>query len=77
MHLEQVNRYSIEYTINQLAQAVSKLSRAPMTAAKYLLNYLAGTTNFGIVYNQGGFKLISFSDANWSNKPDNRKSTYS
>ena len=46
-----------------------------MGAAKHLLRYLAGTTNFTIVYKQGGFKLTAFSDSNWGNNPDNGKST--
>ena len=46
-----------------------------MGAAKQLLWYLAGTTNFGIVYKRGGFKLSAFSDANWGNNPDNGTST--
>ena len=48
-----------------------------MAAAKHLLRYLAGTTNFVITYKRGGFKLTAFSDANWGNNPDNGKSTSS
>ena len=33
----------------------------------YLLRYLAGTTDFTIVYKKGGFKLTAFSDSNWGN----------
>ena len=46
-----------------------------MGAAKHLLRYLAGTTDFTIVYKKGGFKLTAFSDSNWDNNPDNGKST--
>ena len=46
-----------------------------MGAAKHHLRYLAGTTNFTIVYKQGCFKLTAFSDSNWGNNPDNGKST--
>ena len=77
MCLGQVTRYDIGYAVNQLAQAMSKPSKAHMAAAKYLLRYLVGTTNSAITYKRGGFKLTAFSDANWGNNPDNGKSTSS
>ena len=46
---------------------MSKPSKAHMGAAKHLLRYLAGSTDFSITYKQGGFKLAAFSDANWGN----------
>ena len=48
-----------------------------MGAAKHLLRYLAGSTDFSITYKQGGFRLTAFSDANWGNDPDNGRSTSS
>ena len=44
-------------------------------AAKHRLRHLAGTTDFTIVYERGGFKLKALSDSNWVNNPDNGKST--
>ena len=77
MCLGQVTRYDIEYTVNQLARAMSKPSKAHMAAAKHLLRYLAGAMNFAITYKRVDFKLTAFSDANWGNNPDNEKSTSS
>ena len=77
MCLGQVTRYDIRYAVNQLARAMCKPSKAHMAAAKHLLRYLAGTTNFAITYKRGGLKLTVFSDANWSNNPDKGKSTSS
>ena len=77
MCLGQVTRYTVGYDVNQLARAMSKPSKAHMAAAKHLLRYLAGTTNFAIIYKRGDFKLTAFSDANWGNNPDNGKSTSS
>ena len=77
MYLGQVTRYDIGYTINQLARAMSEPSKAHMAAAKHLLRYLAGTTNFVITYKRGGFKLTAFSDTNWGDNSDNGKSTSS
>ena len=62
-YLAQVSRYDILYAVKQLAQGMSKLSKAHMGAAKHLLRYLAGSTDF-IIYKQEGFKLAAFSDAN-------------
>ena len=46
-----------------------------MIAVKHILPYLAGFTDFSIVYKNGSFKLTAFSDSNWANNPDNSKST--
>ena len=77
MCLGQVTRYDIGYAVNQLARAMSKPSKAHMAAAKHLLRYLAGTTNFATTYKRGSCKLTAFSDANWGNNPNHGKSTSS
>ena len=64
MFLALVCRYAILYTVNQLARAVFNPSKAHMGAAKHLLRYLAGSTDFSITYKQGRFKLAAYSDAN-------------
>ena len=48
-----------------------------MGAAKHVLRYLAGSVNFPITYKRGGFKLTTYTDANWRGNPDNGKSTSS
>ena len=75
MYLAQILRYDIMYSSSQLARAISRPAKVHMGAAKHLLRYLAGTTDFTIVYKKGGFKLAPFSDSNRSNNPDNAKST--
>ena len=77
MYLAQVCRYGILYTVKQLARAMSTPSRANMEAATHLLRYLDGSTDFSITYKHGRFKLKTFSDANWGENPNNRKSTSS
>ena len=77
MYLAQVTRYDILYAVNQLARAMSKPAKAHMGAAKHLLRYLAGSTDFSITYKQGGFRLAAFPDANWGNNSDNGRSTSS
>lgn len=48
--LTQVICYDCMYAISQVAQGMSEPPKAHMAAAKHLLRYLAGTTNFSIVY---------------------------
>ena len=43
-----------------------------MLAAKHLLRYMAGSTDF-INFKRGGFNLAAFSESNWGNNPDNGK----
>ena len=44
--------------------------------AKHVLQYLKGTTQFGLWYKQTkGVKLCGFTDAYWVGIPSNRKST--
>ena len=75
IYLAQATRYDILYTVNQLARAMSKPAKAHIGAAKHLLRYLAGPTDFSITYKQGGFQLIAFQGANWGNNHDNGRST--
>ena len=48
------------YSSSQLARAISRPAKVHMGAAKHLLRYLAGTTDFTIVCKKGGFKLNAF-----------------
>ena len=75
MNLAQITGYDIMYSTCQLARATWRPSKVHMGAAKHLLRYLAGTTDFTLVYKKEGFKLTAFSDSNWGNKPVNEKST--
>ena len=74
-YLAQITRYDIMYSTCQLPRAMSRPPKVHMGAAKHLLRYLAGTTDFTLVYKTEGFKLTAFSDSNWGNNPDNGKST--
>ena len=62
MYLAQILRYDIMYSSGQLACALSRPAKEHMGAANHLLRYLAGTTDFTIIYKKGGFKLTAFSD---------------
>ena len=75
MYLVLVTRYDIMYSTFQLARAISKPYKVYMGAAKHILPYLAGRPDFSLVYKNTGFKLTTFSDANWGNNLDNGKWT--
>lgn len=75
MYLAQITRYDIMYSVSQLTRAMSNPGKVHMGAAKHVLRYLSGTTDFSIVYKKGGFSLSAYSDSNWANNPDNGKST--
>ena len=77
MYLAQVSRYDILYAVDQLARGMSKSSKAHVAAAKLLLCFLPGSTDFFITYKRGGVKLAAFSDVNWGNIPDTTNSTSS
>ena len=77
MYLAQVSPYDILYAVNQLTRVMSKSSKAHMGAAKHVLWYLAGSVNFPITYKRGGFKLTTYTDADWGGNPDNGKSNSS
>jgi hypothetical protein len=58
---------------------VSRFSQDPheshWKAAKHILRYIQGTTNFGIQYSSGASQLVGFTDFDWAGSVDDRKST--
>ena len=68
MYLAQISRYDILYAVNQLVRAMSKPSKAHMGAAKHVLRYLVGSVIFPTTYKRGGFKLTTYTDANWDSR---------
>ena len=50
MYLAQILRYGVMHSSGQLTRAMSGPAKVHMGAAKHLLGYLAGTTDFTIFY---------------------------
>ena len=70
------SRPDIAHAVQQLSQFSSNPSPAHSTAAKRVLRYLKGTRTLGIVYYDDNTppEPIGYSDADWANNPDDRKS---
>ena len=58
------------------ARFTAKLTEQHWKAVKHILQYIAGTINFGLKFTRGGsIYCTGFSDANWAGDIDDRKST--
>ena len=75
LYLAQCTRCDLCYAVNQLTRACIKPAEIHITAAKYALRYLRGTTDLPIVYKRGQFGMVSYTDPSFRANPDNRKST--
>ena len=69
-------RTNICYVVNQLSQAMIKLTKLFWKAGKHVLRYLRGTTKYGLWYKKTwGVKFQGFTDADWESIPSKRTST--
>ena len=60
-------RLDIFYAVNQLSQAMVKLTKLFWKAGKHVLRYLRGTTKYVLWYRQTeGVKLQGFTNAVWA-----------
>eukprot|EP00253_Pinus_taeda_P036492 PITA_36492 len=70
-------RLDLCFALNQLSQAMVQPTKLFWKAAKHVLIYLRGTTQYGLWYKwTEGVKLQGFKDADWEATPSNRKSTF-
>eukprot|EP00253_Pinus_taeda_P029854 PITA_29854 len=64
-------------TSGELSQAMVQPTKLFWKAAKHVLRYLRGTTQYGLWYRwTEGVKLQGFIDADWAGSPSDRKSTF-
>ncbi len=76
MYLSVCTRPDIAYAVSYLARFCSKPNRSHWTAAKRVLRYLKGTTDYGICFMKSeSDKCIGFSDADWAGDQQDRTST--
>ncbi|TMC16799.1 MAG: hypothetical protein E6J34_19505, partial [Chloroflexi bacterium] len=76
MFLAQYARPDISYAVSALSQFNKDPSIHHFRAVKHLLRYIQATKDLSIVFNgNSNNSLIGYSDANYANNPDDRKST--
>lgn len=66
MHLAVSTRPDI-YAVDYLSQFNTNYNIESWKAAKRLLRYLKGTTDYGLVYERTGLALFGVVDADWDN----------
>ena len=74
MYLAMCTRPDIAYAVGMLGRFSSKPNRSHWTAVKWVLRYLKGTNDLGILY-KGDSGMQGYSDADWAGDTDDRKST--
>ncbi|KAL0359858.1 UNVERIFIED_CONTAM: Retrovirus-related Pol polyprotein from transposon TNT 1-94 [Sesamum angustifolium] len=77
MFLMECTRSDITYAINCLRRYKSNAGPPHWEALKWLLRYLNGSSNLGIMFSKcsKGVDLIGFVDSNYANDRDSRRST--
>ena len=74
MYLAVSTRPDIANTVSKLSQFLTCYDNTHWTAAKRVLRYLKKTINFGLIFRHTNDSLFGFTDSDWGNCPDNRKS---
>lgn len=75
MYLSSCTRPDIAQAVGALARYMSTPTTAHWTAAKHVLRYLVGTTDYGIIFSPSDSTLHSYCDANHAGDIDTRRST--
>lgn len=69
-------RPDLMFVVSLLSRYMENPTKLHLQAAKRVLRYLQGTTDFGIFYKKGGDdELVAYSDSDYAGDLDDRKST--
>ena len=69
-------RPDILYAIGVVSPYMENPTTTHLKAAKRILQYIKGTTNFGLYYSiSDDYKFVGYSDSDWSRDVDDHKST--
>ena len=66
-------RPNIAYGVGLISRYMVKPTTSHLVAAKRILRYVMGTSNYGIQYSKN--QSVGYSDSDWSGDKDDRKST--
>ncbi|XP_041007963.1 uncharacterized mitochondrial protein AtMg00810-like [Juglans microcarpa x Juglans regia] len=70
-----LSRLDIASTVNQLCQYLHAPTSAHWASANQVLRYLKGTVDHGLYYTHNGLNLQTYSDSDWADDLDDRRST--
>jgi hypothetical protein len=74
MYLAVSTRPDIAYAVSALSQFNSKPGIEHWNAAKRVLRYIRGTTDYTLTYRSTGMPIRGYVDADWANCTDDRRS---
>ena len=74
LHYLTFTRPDVAFSVHQVSQFMQQPLVAHFTAVKRILRYLKGTLHFGLNYTQGSLDLTAYSDADWADDPNDRRS---
>lgn len=74
-----LTRPDIAYSVNKVCQFMANPLESHWKAVKRILRYLKGSQHLGLVLKPASvgnsYSLVAYSDADWANDPDDRRST--
>ena len=76
LYLSTRTRTDIAYAVSNEARFCSKLTMEHWKSIKYIMRYLNGTRNYGLLYDKEKVtNFIGYFDADWAGDLDDRRST--
>uniref|UniRef100_A0A3Q7G4Y1 Uncharacterized protein n=1 Tax=Solanum lycopersicum TaxID=4081 RepID=A0A3Q7G4Y1_SOLLC len=70
-----ITRPEIQLAVNRVAQRMHQPSEHDYRCLKHILRYIFGTLGRGLLIRPGDLELQDFSDSDWANDRNDRKST--
>ena len=70
-----ITRPDIQFAVNRVAQRMHQPSEHDYHCLKRILRYIFGTLGRGLLIRPGDLELRGFSDSDWANDKNDRKST--
>ncbi|UYV65269.1 hypothetical protein LAZ67_3003763, partial [Cordylochernes scorpioides] len=75
LYLANSSRPDMTFAVTKLAQFCSNPGERHWQAAKHILRYIQATKNVSLIYKRGSDDILAFSDSDWANDIDDRRST--
>eukprot|EP00795_Rhopilema_esculentum_P016954 gene16954-8450_t len=75
VYLATATRPDLSWIVSKLSQHLDKLSQAHVAAVKRVFRYIKGSTSFRIKFTPTDGQLIAYTDSDWGNDIENRRST--